>query len=195
MYDVAGEGPITAARIELNWNFKIRHNLRVLLAPLTLKESIVFEQPIAFAGQNFITDQPLDASYQFNSWRIGYHYNMIEGEQGTLQLGATLKVRDAEIRLQQTSTVGVDDDLGLVPLLYVAGKYKLNEHWTLGADLDGLAGGPGRAIDIGVTFDYKITDRFRIGTDLRMLEGGADVDQVYNFAQFNSLSVALAAEF
>lgn len=195
LYDSAGEGPITATRLEINWNYKTRHNLRIMLAPLTLKETIVFQQPVSFAGQNFASGQSLDATYKFNSWRVGYHYTMIDGDKGTLQLGATLKLRDAEIRLQQATRIGVDDDLGLVPLLYVAGKYQLTDKWIMGADLDGLAGGPGRAIDLGVTVDYQVTEKFRIGADLRVLEGGADVDQVYNFAQFNSASIALTAEF
>ena len=195
LYDAAGEGPVTATRVELNWQYKPRHNLRIMLAPLTFKDTIEFEQPVAFAGENYSANQPLEASYRFNSWRAGYHYSLIENNNFNLQLGATLKVRDAEIRLDQGTAVSSDDDLGLVPLLYVAGKYQFNENWILGADLDGLAGGPGRAIDIGVTLDYQFADRFRIGADLRVLEGGADVEQVYNFAQFNSLALALTAVF
>ena len=195
LYDSAGEGPVSATRLEINWNYKSRHNLRIMLAPLTFEESVVFQQPVAFAGQNFTAGQSLEATYKFNSWRVGYHYRMVDGDKGTLQLGATLKLRDAEIRLQQATTIGVDDDLGLVPLLYVAGKYQITDNLTVGADVDGLAGGPGRAIDLGFTADYQFADRFSVGLDLRVLEGGADVEQVYNFAQFNSASIALVAEF
>lgn len=195
LFDAAGEGPVTAVRLELNWQFKPRHNLRIMLAPLVFKESIEFEQPVAFAGETFVANQPLDASYQFNSWRIGYHYSLINNERFSLQLGGTLKVREAEIRLEQGAVVSSDDDLGLVPLLHVAGEYQLGQRWTLGADLDGLAGGPGRAIDLGVTLDYRLTDRFRVGADIRVLEGGADVEQVYNFAQFNSLLVSVSTAF
>ncbi len=195
LFDAAGEGPAAATRLELNWQYKPRHNLRIMLAPLTFEETIEFEQPVAFAGVTYSANQPLEASYQFNSWRVGYHYSVIENNNFNLQLGGTLKVRDAEIRLDQGATASSDDDLGLVPLLYVAGKYQINDNWILGADLDGLAGGPGRAIDIGVTLDYQFADRFRLGADLRILEGGADVEQVFNFAQFNSLALALSAVF
>ncbi len=195
LFEAAGDGPATATRVELNWNFKTRHNLRVMLAPLSYTESVTFDDLVQFAGESFDANQPLDATYKFNSWRIGYHYTVMQSAKANFQVGATLKIRDAEIRLEQGGTTGLDDDLGFVPLLYVAGKYRLNEKWTIGGDLDGLAGGPGRAIDLGFTVDYAITKRFRVGADLRVLEGGADVEQVFNFAQFNSAAISVSTRF
>jgi len=113
-----------------------------------------------------------------------------ESENFTFRVGATLKVRDAEIRLEQGTKTAFNDDLGLVPLLYLSAKRTLGERWTVGADLDGLAGGPGRAIDAGITLDYSLTNQWSLGVDARVLDGGADVDEVYNFAQFNSLASA-----
>ncbi len=106
-----------------------------------------------------------------------------------------MKVRDAEIRLEQGSSVSFDDDVGIVPLLYMSGTYRLSDRWTLGADLDGLAGGPGRAIDLGVTLDFAISPAWGLGVDFRILDGGADTDEVYNFAQFGSAAIAVTAEF
>lgn len=53
-------------------------------------------------------------------------------------MGATLKVRDAEIKLTQGSSS--DDNFGLVPLLYLGREFRYDDHWSLSADLDGLAG-------------------------------------------------------
>ncbi|NND93215.1 MAG: hypothetical protein HKN42_20345, partial [Granulosicoccus sp.] len=113
----------------------------------------------------------------------------------SVRIGATLKVRDAEIRLVQGDTVSFDDDVGIVPLLYLAGKYRLNNRWTIGADLDGLAGGPGRAIDLGFALDFSIARRWQIGAEVRVLDGGADTDDVYNFARFNSAAIAISTGF
>ena len=49
-------------------------------------------------------------------------------------------------------------------------------------DFDGLAGGPGRLIDLGLMLDYELSDSWRIGGGYRTLEGGADTDDVYSFA-------------
>jgi hypothetical protein len=193
--DVVGEGPTAAVRLEISWMMNERHGLRILLAPLSYTESVTFNEPVLFAGETFSQDQLTDATYKFNSWRLGYFYSLMHNDIASFRVGATLKVRDAEIRLVQGDTVSFDDDVGLVPLLYLAGKYQLNNQWTIGADLDGLAGGPGRAIDLGVNLDYAITKRWGIGAELRVLDGGADTDSVYNFARFNSATVVLSTGF
>ena len=73
-----------------------------------------------------------------------------------------------------------------MPLFYAASRYQLSELLTLSADIDALAGGPGRAIDLGIRLEYSISPRLSIGAGYRGLEGGADTDDVYNFAWFNS---------
>jgi hypothetical protein len=193
--EAVGEGPITAARLDVSWMMNEKHGLRVLLAPLSYTESVTFDEPVLFAGGTFNADQQTDASYKFNSWRLGYFYSLLNSEAASFRIGATLKVRDAEIRLAQGDTVSFDDDLGLVPLLYLAGTYQLSDRWTLGADFDGLAGGPGRAIDLGVGIDYSITGNWKLGAELRVLDGGADVDAVYNFARFNSAALVISGGF
>lgn len=193
--EAVGAGPVSAVRFEVNWAINDRHGIRVLLAPLSYTESAQFDQPIRFAGESFAADQDTDASYRFNSWRVGYHYSLMNSDAGSLRVGATLKVRDAEIRLEQGSTESYDDDVGFVPLLYLAGDYRLSERLTFRADFDGLAGGPGRVIDLGVGLDYAITQRWQIGAEVRVLDGGADTDDVYNFARFNSAALAISTEF
>lgn len=193
--DTVGEGPVTATRLEITWQMNEKHGLRVLLAPLSYTESVTFDGPVLFTGETFEPNQISDASYKFNSWRLGYFYSLINSEVASFRVGATLKVRDAEIRLEQGDTVSFDDDIGFVPLLYLAGTYQLNNRWTIGADLDGLAGGPGRAIDLGVGLDYTLAKHWKLGAELRVLDGGADTDTVYNFARFNSAAVVLSTGF
>jgi hypothetical protein len=49
-------------------------------------------------------------------------------------------------------------------------------------DADALAGGPGRAEDVTVKIGYEIDDRWGVRAGYRTVEGGADVEEVYNFA-------------
>lgn len=195
LFDEVGEGPVPAVRFELNWSINERHGIRVMLAPLTYTEVATFAESVSFEGENFAAGQAVDATYRFNSWRLGYHYTFRRTANLTLKVGATAKIRDAEIRLEQGPISSANENLGFVPLLYLNASYRLAVNWTLGADFDGLAGGPGRAIDAGLTLDYSLTPRWRIGADLRILDGGADVEEVFNFAQFNSASIAISANF
>ena len=83
----------------------------------------------------------------------------------------------------------------MVPLFYVAARYRLGERWHLNADMDALAGGPGRAIDLGLRVDYTLNPNWEIGAGLRTLEGGVDSDDVYNFAWFNSVVFSTRYKF
>lgn len=193
--DVLGSGPAAAFRLNGTWNINERHGLRVVLAPLTIDGTGRFDTDVRFDGETFVAGEALDARYRFDSWRVGYRYRYYEADGWTLHVGATLKLRDAEISLRQGETRAVDDDLGLVPLLHLAGEYRLSDRWHFEFDVDGLVGGPGRAIDLGVKFGYALDDRWRILAGYRGLEGGADTDDVYSFAWLHTALVGVQARF
>lgn len=193
--DLVGEGPWASGRAYLSWNISRRHSLRVLLAPLSYTESGAFDGPVDFAGESYEAEVPVNASYRFNSWRLSYRYRLKDGERWKLWIGATAKIRDAKIELQQGRTTSLDDDLGFVPLLHFGADYRLAERWHLIADVDALAGGPGRAIDLAVKVGYDISPTLAVTLGYRTLEGGADVDDVYNFAWFNWTAASVVFSF
>jgi hypothetical protein len=188
--DLVGAGPVPAARISLTWNASERHGLRILAAPLSYTKTGVPDQPLRFAGRSYEPGRATEATYQFNSWRASYRYRFKQGDRWSWWVGGTLKVRDAKVRLRQDSVASQDTDLGLVPLLHLSGERRLAERWNLRLDLDALAGGPGRAVDLSLALRYQLGERWQVGLGYRLLEGGADVESVYNFAWFNYLTVS-----
>jgi hypothetical protein len=130
----------------------------------------------------FEPGEPVEATYQFNSWRFSYRYRFLEGQNLALWIGFTGKLRDAKVALKQEDTYSEDTDLGFVPLLHLAADWRVSEDARLLFDFDGLAGGPGRAFDSSLKFGHDLGDRWRVTLGYRTLEGGADVDSVYNFA-------------
>jgi len=191
--DLAGAGPWTSGRLHLTWNFNDRHGIRVVLAPLSVTETGSLTEPVAFAGGQFDTDQPVAGTYKFNSWRLGYRYRMANRENLNAWIGFTGKLRDAEVRLEQGTETAKDTDLGFVPLLHLAADWRFAPRAHLEFDFDGLAGGPGRAFDTALKVTFELNDRFRLGAGYRTLEGGADVESVYNFAwlHYGFVSAAL----
>jgi hypothetical protein len=191
--DLVGTGPWPAGRVYLTWNLNSRHSLEALLAPLSVTESGTLSEPVDFAGGTFEAGTPVEGTYRFNSWRIGYRYRLTEGPDLGLWVGFTAKLRDAEIRLRQGATSARDTDLGFVPLLHLAADWRFAPRGHLLFDFDGLAGGPGRAFDSGLKLGYQLGDRWTIAAGYRTLEGGADVDAVYNFAwlHYGVLSVTI----
>ena len=193
--DLVGAGPWPAARVYFTWNINQKNGLRLLLAPLSYAETGIFDDPVDFAGAAYAPDVPTKATYQFNSWRLTYRYQFKESDRWQLWIGATAKIRDAEIKLQQGDTTSRDTDVGFVPLLYFGADWRFAEKWHLIADFDGLAGGPGRAIDLALKIGYDINDRWSVTAGYRTVEGGVDIDEVYNFAWFNYAVVSGVVRF
>jgi hypothetical protein len=179
--DVIGNGPYPAARMYFTWNVNERHGLRLLLAPLSITDDGEIATPVDFAGETFAPG-PVQATYRFNSWRATYRYRFRSGETASWWIGFTAKIRDAKIELDQEGVTARKNDVGFVPLLYLAGSVRLRERLALVIDLDAIAGGPGRAEDFAVKLRYAAGDRWRFCAGYRTVEGGADVDEVYSFA-------------
>jgi hypothetical protein len=195
LVDLAGRGPWAAARVYLTWNIRERHGLRLLLAPLSYEETGSFDEMVDFAGEQYAPGVPTEATYQFNSWRLSYRYRFHDGPRWRWWIGFTAKVRDAKVRLEQGGTASEDTDVGFVPLLHLRGECLLGERWRFLLDLDALAGGPGRAEDLALKLSYDVGERWSVAAGYRTVEGGADVDDVYNFAWFNAFVVSAAYRF
>ena len=179
---LAGSGPWAAGRIYVMLPLGVRHSIRFLAAPFSLTETGTPDSPIEFAGETYVAGTPLEATYTFNSYRVSYRYRWHDGVRSRAWVGFTAKLRDAQIALEQGSTASRKDDLGFVPLLHLGGELRAAPDWYLVGDLDGLAGGPGRAIDASVKLGRELSHRWRVHAGYRTVEGGADVEDVYTFA-------------
>ena len=182
LVDLTGKGPVPAGRFYLTWNITTRHSFRGLIAPLAYTKTGSFEDAVNFAGKSYVPINPVDATYKFNSWRLSYRFRFLDREQMKLSVGLTAKIRDAKIELTQGSTSSNDTDVGFVPLVYLGADWRFSGKWHLFLDMDGLAGGPGRAFDIALKLHHAINDHWGLSTGYRTLEGGTDVGSVYNFA-------------
>lgn len=180
--DLAGKGPGLTGRLYLTWHINNRHSLRGLIAPLTYTGTGSFTGPVNFADASYVPGDPVEATYKFNSWRLSYRYRILNRERLKSFVGITTKVRDAKIELTQGSTTSRDSDIGFVPLVYLGTDWQFAKKWHLLFDLDGLAGGPGRAFDIALKLHHAINSHWGLSAGYRTLEGGADVASVYNFA-------------
>ncbi|MEZ4647335.1 MAG: hypothetical protein R3E97_00875 [Candidatus Eisenbacteria bacterium] len=191
LVDLVGNGPVGAGRLTVRYDLSDRHQLGLLLAPLQLKETGTPASPVTFAGKTFPAGEELEATYRFNSWRLGYRYLWHSGARGQAWVGFTAKVRDAEIRIDQGDETANDTDVGFVPLLHLAGAYRFTERWTGLAEVEALGGGPGRAIDGALKVRYGRPDGPGVSFGYRTIEGGANVSAVYNFAWLHYAVVAV----
>jgi len=180
--NLAGSGPWAAGRLYVTWNPAERHGLRLLAAPLSIRATGVPTEPVSFAGADYVAGAQTEATYTFNSYRLTYRYRLHSGARTTGWIGFTGKIRDAVTALEQGPTASRKTNVGFVPLLHLAGDWRMAPRWTTSLDIDALAGGPGRAEDVALELGYDVSERWTLQAGYRMVEGGADVDEVYAFA-------------
>lgn len=193
LVDLAGSGRWPAGRAYLTWNISRRHSVRALLAPLSITETGTLATPVDFAGESYDAGTPVEGTYKFNSWRLSYRYRFTDNDRLSLFLGFSAKIRDAKVELTQANTTSKKTDIGFVPLLNFGADWNFTPGWSLLFDFDGLAGGPGRAFDLALKLGYDVSDRWRLAAGYRTVEGGANVESVYNFAwlHYGVASVAI----
>ena len=195
LVDVVGNGPWGAFRVELDFDVNDRHGFRAVFAPLRIEDSGVLEGRTDFAGETFAAGTATDAVYDFSSYRFTYRYRFFAGDTWQWKIGGTVFVRDARIALQQGATFAEDTDVGIVPLVHLSGMAKFSEEWQLILDFEGLGSSQGRAFDIAAKLGWNLTDRWQLAFGYRTIEGGADVEEVYNFAWLHFAVASLRVSF
>jgi hypothetical protein len=127
---------------------------------------------------------------------VGYRYTFGGGgDRWTWRLGFTAKIRDAKIKLEQGETTSRKTDLGFVPLLHVGADWRFSGRWFLLLDVEALAGGPGRAEDASLKISREMSPRWSLAAGYRLVEGGADVEEVYSFAWLHYAVVSATWRF
>lgn len=185
--------PTPYGRLRAGARFGDRHTLLALAAPLRIDSRGTFAEPVHFHGVDFAAGTPIDALYRFDSYRLTYRYCVWSAPRARLELGLTAKVRDAEIRLEGGGRATSRTDTGFVPLLAFAFDWR----WTprLGLLIEGDAaaapGGQGRAEDVLVGLRWAASRSLDLSMGYRLLEGGADVETVYNFALIHYAALGL----
>jgi hypothetical protein len=188
--------PRTGFRIEAGYNLSDKHQLRGVFAPLALQDSGTLARPVTFLNTTFNSASPVEAIYQFNSYRLTYRYLILDDEKWTIFLGFTGKIRNATIALRQGTSYEEKKNLGFVPLLHAAAVYRLMDTWQAELEVDALAAPQGRAEDLRLALRKNLsTPGLSVALGYRVLEGGADNKEVFTFSLFHYLLASVGYRF
>jgi hypothetical protein len=178
-------------RLRVNYTIKSRHTLSLLYAPLETVSNGSLPYDIFFEGATFPANTDLTGTYKFNSYRFTYRYEIVLKPKFEFGLGFTAKIRDAKIALASSELESEKTNVGFVPIINFRMLWKPYEKFGILLEGDALAAPQGRAEDVLIAATYRLSDHFGLKAGYRILEGGADNDEVYNFALFNYASVGL----
>lgn len=188
-------GPFFHHRLEAKINLVGRHNLRLLYAPLSFSVNGQFDKNLNFDGTDFSAFEDTKVSYKFNSYRLSYVFNWFQKHKHKFDIGLSLKIRDANIGVDQFSVSANSDDLGFVPLLYFAYEYLFTDTFSFYTDADFAVAPQGRALDMTVKLRKLIFDNYFLSLGYRVLEGGADNEEVFTFSLVHYAVVDLNLRF
>lgn len=184
-----------AFRLRLGYRFAERHLVTALYAPLQVNATGTLKDDISFMGTTYEAGSPVLAVYKFNSYRLTYRYSFIHRDGLELAAGFTGKIRDAETSLYGPE-VRRKTNVGFVPLLNLHVAWRPNNGaFGLLLDADALAAPQGRAEDLLVAATWTARPGVELRVGYRMVEGGADNDEVYSFAWFHYLVANLGLTF
>jgi len=182
-------------RIRLSYTIQSRHTLSLLYAPLKTTSAGNVPNDIFFQGVVFPAAVRLNGTYTFNSYRLTYRYDIVQKSGFEFGLGFTAKIRDANITLTSPGLTSEKTNVGFVPIVNFMLLWKIDNTLGLLIDGDALAAPQGRAEDVLIAATYALSGNVRIRAGYRILEGGADNDEVYSFALFHYASFGVAIKY
>lgn len=187
--------PAPFFRLRLGYRIADRHLITALYAPLQINARGSVDRDVSFAGGTYPAGSTILAVYRFDSYRLTYRYSIFWDKGLDVAAGFTAKIRDAE-----TSFYGAEarrkTNTGFVPLL------NLHVAWRPGKgafgivlDADALAAPQGRAEDVLVAATWMVRQGLELRVGYRMVEGGADNDEVFSFAWFHYVVAGVGMSF
>jgi len=182
-------------RIRLNYTINARHTISLLYAPLETKSMGIVSNDILFKEVVFPAYTEITGDYKFNSYRLTYRYDIVKKPKIEFGLGITAKIRDARIALSTPGLTAEKNNIGFVPIINFRLLWNIDNKFGILLDGDALSAPQGRAEDVLIAAIYTLSDRFKIRTGYRILEGGADNDEVYTFSLFHYAVFGLSYTF
>jgi hypothetical protein len=177
-------------RSRVNWQHENLF-LSLLYAPLTIESRGQITRPIRFQDTVFAENTNLDATYRFNSYRLTIRYLVYRSPTLKIGLGGTAKIRDAEITLTSSDQKASKSNVGGVPLINFYVHWQMHPRIGLLFRGDALAAPQGRAEDVLLALTTPLSETLQLRAGYRLLEGGADNDEVYSFALLHYILAGL----
>ena len=173
-----------------------KHYISVYAAPIRMTSSGEVDRSIAFGGQEFPANTPLEAKYKINSYRLTYRYYLIRLRRLQAGIGLTADIKNSSISLEGGGIKAEETDTNILPLVGFNAYLTLTRKLGIIFEADVLALiTEGRTEDILFALQYRLNNFVNLRMCYRMLEGGIDKTDIYNFALLNHFAVGTSISF
>jgi hypothetical protein len=182
-------------RLRVGYLINGKNHFSVLYAPLKIIVTSTLEKDIVFDGEYFKASIPIEAVYMFNSYRLTYNRRIISKDNFKFGLGLSAKIRDAGVSLKNSELLSENFRIGFAPLINLLVNWDISK--KMGVDFfgEGIIASKGRAIDLSLSGRYSLTKNLQGNIGYRLLEGGADGTNRYNFIRLHFIFASLNYSF
>ena len=182
-------------RLRVGYLINGKNHFTVLYAPLKIIVTSTIEKDILFDGEYFKANIPIEAVYKFNSYRLTYNRRIISKDNFKFGLGLSAKIRDAGVSLKNRDLLIENFSVGFAPLINLLVNWDISK--KMGVDFfgEGIIASKGRAIDLSLSGRYSLTKNLQGNIGYRLLEGGADGTNRYNFIRLHFIFASLNYSF
>ena len=164
-----------------------RHSVVFLWQPLELDTRARLDRDVDVYDVTFAEETPVDLLYSFPFYRVSYLYDLLDADRTSLELGASLQIRNATISFETADgTLRREQrDVGLVPIIKTRVRHQFPSNWWIGAEADGFYAPirylnisdqdvTGAILDASIRAGYEISDDIDPFLNIRYLGGGSE---------------------
>ena len=184
-----------SGRLEAGYIHKERDYFGIVVAPLSVDSHGRVDRNIDYAGTTFPAGTDLKATFRFDSYRFTWRRKLVSRDDLDVWLGVSGNIRDAEITVEGGGQWATKANTGFVPLINFLVDWRFAKPWSFRAAGDALVGPQGRAEDVLFALLYDISGATKVFAGYRILEGGADNDEVYTFSLFHYAVAGIEVRF
>ena len=182
-------------RLRVGYLLNEKDFFSVLYAPLKIEVTETLKKNILFDGKNFRANIPTEVVYMFNSYRFTYNRRIVNQDKIKFGLGFSAKIREAGFTLKNREFSSGNFTTGFVPLINILLNWDISQKFGIDFFGEGFVASQGRAIDLSLSGRYNFTKNFQGNIGYRLLEGGSDGVNKYNFIKLHFLLASLSYTF
>ena len=172
-----------------------KNHFSFLYAPLKIIGTETIEKDILFDGKTFKANISIEVVYKFNSYRFTYNRRIISKDNFKFGLGLTAKIRDAGFSLRNSELLSENFSIGFVPLVNLMVNWNITHKMGVIFFGEGLAADKGRALDLALSGRYSFNKNLQGNIGYRLLEGGSNGTNRYNFIQLHFVFASINYSF